>query len=83
MDNGLGLLVAYLILCVILFLIAVVITRAIFSIPTFLRIQRAKLQVLTEIALQQGVKADTLRSILAQNEVKARLQTAQEMNGNH
>ncbi|MDP9078645.1 MAG: hypothetical protein M3O71_14535 [Bacteroidota bacterium] len=74
-DNA----IAYIFGYIIAFLIGVFTTRAIFSIPTFLRIQRAKLQVLTEIALQQGVKADIIRSIFLQNGVGAREKTTQEI----
>lgn len=59
-------------------LIAIFVTRAIFSIPTFLKIQKAKLQVLTEIAIQQGVNAEVLRTIHVHNELTAREKTNEE-----
>ena len=60
------------------FLIAVFITRAIFSIPTFLKLQKAQLQVLTEIAIKQGVKSEVLRTIHSYNELEARARTEEE-----
>lgn len=59
-------------------LIAIFLTRAIFSIPTFLKLQKAQLQVLTEIAIQQGVQAEVLRTIHVYNELEARAKTNEE-----
>ena len=50
-------LVLYILSYIMEFISAIFFTRAIFSIPKFLKIQKAKLQVLTEIAIQQGVQA--------------------------
>ncbi len=74
-ENFMGYIVAY----AISFLIAVFVTRAIFSIPKFLKLQKAQLQVLTEIAIQQGVKAEVLRTIHVANEVEARGNTNEEL----
>ena len=68
-----------LILSIISFIIGIFITRAIFSIPAFLKIQKAKLQILTEIALKQGVKADVLKGIYLENDVIERGKTNEEM----
>jgi len=65
-ENAVGYIVAY-VLC---FLVAIFITRAIFSVPKFLKLQKAQLQVLTEIAVQQGVKAEVLRKIYSNNELQ-------------
>ena len=48
-------------------IIFIVITRAIFSIPIFLRQQKAIIKLLSEIAIKNGVDADTIDGI--QNEV--------------
>jgi len=63
----------------IAFLIAVFVTRAIFSIPKFLKIQKAQLQVLAEIALQQGVNAEVLRTIREHHQLDARERTNEEI----
>lgn len=73
-DNFIGYLIGY----GVAFLIGTFITRAIFSIPKFLRLQKAQLQVLTEIALKQGVKTEVLRSIHAFQEVDLRETTNEE-----
>jgi hypothetical protein len=63
----------------ITFLVGIFITRAIFSIPKFLKLQQAQLQVLTEIAKQQGVKADVLHIIHYDLGLSARPKTNEEI----
>ncbi|WP_183561756.1 hypothetical protein [Mucilaginibacter sp. SP1R1] len=52
--------VIYLIGAVVL----IFVTRLIFSIPTFLRYQKAQTKLLSEIALKNGVEVDRITEIL-------------------
>jgi len=52
--------ILYVMVCIGAFIAGIFITRAIFSIPKFLRLQEAQLQVLTEIAKKHGVSANVL-----------------------
>jgi hypothetical protein len=63
---------------IIAVIIGIFLTRAIFSIPKFLRLSEAKFQVLVEIAKQQGVSEDVLNSIHTNCGVNKRLETFQE-----
>ena len=63
---------------IIVFFIAVFITRAIFSIPKFLKLQEAQLQIITELAKQQGVKSEVIKSIYDNCGVPARVETNTE-----
>lgn len=63
---------------VIAFIIAVFVTRAIFSIPKFLRLQEAQLQIITELAKQQGVKNEVIQSIHDNCGVPLRVETNNE-----
>jgi len=73
-DNAIGYIIGY----GIAFLIGIFLTRAIFSIPKFLRIQQAQVQILTEIAIQQGVKSEILEIIHGHNELTTRNKTVEE-----
>jgi hypothetical protein len=56
--------ILYLVLYAIGFLISVIIMRAIFSIPTIIKNQKAQTRLLAEIALQQGIEKTTVNRIL-------------------
>ena len=71
--------IVYLIGCGVAFLIGIFITRAIFSIPKFLKLQAAQLEVLVEVAKQQGVKAEVLLTIHTSNGLTPRLKTNEEI----
>ena len=70
MDNGMGLLVGYLIVSVVLFFIAVYTIRAIFSISTLVRNSEAQTKLLAEIANAQKVPIETIKTILAYAEIR-------------
>lgn len=53
----------------IVFVIGIFITRAIFSIPKFLRIKEAELKILSEIAIKNGVEPDKISGIINQAEL--------------
>lgn len=64
MDGAtLGVLLMYLLFSVLGILIMAFITRAIFSIPKFIKLQHAQLQILTEIAKKHDVKNDVIYMI--------------------
>jgi len=69
----------YIIGYIIAFVVAVFVTRAIFSIPKFLRLQTAQLEILMEIAKQQGVNADVLLKIHSSNDLSTRAKTNEEI----
>ena len=54
----------YLLISVISFLIMVFITRAIFSIPKFIRYKEAELKFLREIARKNNVEEAIIKSIV-------------------
>jgi hypothetical protein len=68
----------YLIGYAVVFLICVFITRAIFSIPKFLDLQRAQVHLLSDIALKNGVDPEVVKKIYTYNEVPVRPQTNEE-----
>lgn len=50
--------------CAITFLICIAITRAIFSIPQFIKYEKAKMLLLLKIAETKGVDQETLDKII-------------------
>jgi uncharacterized protein YybS (DUF2232 family) len=52
------------------FLISVLITRLVFSIPTFLRYQKAKINILAEMAIKNGVEPDKISGIMNKYEIR-------------
>lgn len=73
-----SLLLALIVLGVII-LIFIYITRAIFSIPDLLNMQKAQTHILLEIAKQNGVKEDVLDSIYDSFKFDARNQGQSEI----
>jgi hypothetical protein len=73
-DNAIIYILGY----IIAFIIAIFVTRAIFSIPKLIRLQEAQFEVLVEIAKQQGVSAEILQKIHTSNELSARAKTNEE-----
>ncbi|SDS82233.1 hypothetical protein SAMN05216490_1884 [Mucilaginibacter mallensis] len=69
----------YIIGYIIAFVVGIFITRAVFSIPKFLKLQAAQLEVLVEIAKQQGVKPEVLFMIHSSNDLRTRAQTNEEI----
>lgn len=55
--------IVYSIVSVISIFILAAILRTVFSISKFKKLQEAQLQILTEIAVQQGVKQEVINSI--------------------
>jgi hypothetical protein len=53
---------------VVVFFLALLIARFVFSIPKFLRIKKAELKILSEMALKAGVEPDKISGII--NEAK-------------
>ena len=58
------LILIYIVISFIVLLIVLLIAKAIFSIPKFLRYQRAKIKILTVLAEKNGIKKDQLKVIL-------------------
>lgn len=63
MDLELPEILALAIIVCLGFVVLAAITRAIFAIGTFLKVQRAALQILLELAKQQGVDQEKLKEI--------------------
>ncbi len=61
--------VGYAIGFIVLSVIVIFITRAIFSIPQFLKMQKAQVKLLSEIAIKNGVEPDKISGII--NEMKS------------
>ena len=59
-------LVLYLFCGFIGFIISVYIVRAIFNIPKFVRLQKAQVRLLEEIAKNQGVDGKTVQGIISE-----------------
>ena len=70
--------IPYAIGAILVFIVAIFITRAIFSIPKFLKLQKAQLQMLTEIAIRQGVKPEVIRTIHVFNDLELREKSNEE-----
>lgn len=68
------------VLYAIAFIVAIFVTRAIFSIPKFLKLQQAQLQIMTELARQQGVNNEIIKSIHDNCDVSLRVETTTEAN---
>ncbi|MGY4540063.1 hypothetical protein ACVW0P_004505 [Mucilaginibacter sp. UYNi724] len=66
---GAGELIVMFVGFLIVFLIAVAITRAIFSIPKFLRMKKAELKILGEMAVKAGVSQDLISGIINEAEM--------------
>ena len=58
------------IVCVVVFIVAAYIVRAIFSIPTILRQQKAQTILLSKIAEKQGVNKKEIDAVLIFAELK-------------
>jgi hypothetical protein len=54
----------------ILIILGVFITRLIFSIPAFLRLQKAQVKLLSEIAVKSGVEPDKISGILNESKIQ-------------
>ncbi|EHQ26592.1 hypothetical protein BDD43_0607 [Mucilaginibacter gracilis] len=48
----------------IAFLVGILMIRALFIVPQFLRIKKAKLKILSEMAIQNGVEPDKIMDII-------------------
>lgn len=70
--------IIYIIVGILAFIVSIYIIRAIFSISKFLKLQGAQLEVLVEIAKQQGVKAEVLLKIHTSNDLLPRAKTNEE-----
>ena len=55
--------IGYLAITIVVFLISIAIMRAVFSIGTFIKLQRAQVQLLAEIAYRQGVSEEKITRI--------------------
>lgn len=63
MDYEFSELIGYAVLLILAFLVLAAITRAVFAIGRFLKIQRSALRILMEMAKQQGVPEEKLKAI--------------------
>ena len=65
-DQFITAILIYLVVSFVIFLIAVYIVRAIFDLPRIVRLQKAQVRLLEEIAKAQGVEGGKVSSIISE-----------------
>ena len=65
-ENTKQALIIYGFLGVVGFFIVIYLIRAIFNIPTMVRLQRAQVRLLEEMAKKQGVEEEKVKTIIAE-----------------
>jgi len=65
-DEFRGLLLIFCVVCIVLFFVGIYIIRSVFNIPSIIRLHKAQVRLLEEMAKSQGVEQKTVDTIISE-----------------